>query len=99
MFSLQKSAKDDIGADVPDLEGKADIEKYMLESGIKCTSVHYPFYMENMLAGPFKPSEQHDGSYSIGEFYCSFLLFKIYEVLSYLIGISYFCFLIQYYLP
>ena len=69
VFSLQQSPKDEIGADVPVIEGKATIEKYMLESGIKCTSVHYPFYMENMLAGPLKPTKQHDGSYSIGKFW------------------------------
>ena len=72
MFSLLQSAKDDIGADVPELEGKAEIEKYMLKSGIKCTSVHYPFYMENLLIEPeLTFLKQDDGSYSMGEFYCS----------------------------
>ncbi|XP_072030443.1 nmrA-like family domain-containing protein 1 [Amphiura filiformis] len=61
IFSLFQSTTDQN----PLIAGKAEIEKYMLESEIRCTSVRYSFYMENLLAGPLKPKLQHDGSFAL----------------------------------
>lgn len=65
IFSLQPSVEEAIGVECILLDGKAEIEKYMLESGVPCTSVHFPMYMENLLGGPTAPKQQHDGTFPI----------------------------------
>lgn len=65
IFSLGSSVKEAIGQECILLDGKAEIEKYMLDSGVPCTSVHYPMYMENLLAGPLAAKKQHDGTFSL----------------------------------
>ena len=64
IFSCFQSGKEVI--EVPMTEGKAEIESYMLQSGVSCTSVRYSLYMELFLSGPLKPKHLHDGSYVLG---------------------------------
>ncbi|XP_071489171.1 nmrA-like family domain-containing protein 1 [Diadema antillarum] len=62
VFSGLQSVREAIGQPCPEFDGKAKVENMMFKSGLRCTSVRFPVYMENILRD-FIPVRQDDASY------------------------------------
>ena len=60
VYSSVRSAKEFIGKACPHLDTKGEVEKYVIQSGLPYSVVHYPFYFENFIAF-LPPQKQGDG--------------------------------------
>ena len=69
VFSALDDVKGTLGKSCPDFDGKHEIEKYALASGVPSTSVHYSFYMENFITGVVGPLVTKDdkGTFVFGK--------------------------------
>lgn len=64
VYSGQEHAKKVFGEAVPHMDGKGQVEEYILSSAVPSTIVRYPSYYENLLSG-MTFLKQSDGSYGI----------------------------------
>ena len=62
VYSSLDAVKDKIGKDCPHFDTKAEVEKYIIKSGVPYSIVRFPFYFNNFL-GMIAPQKQDDGTF------------------------------------
>ena len=69
IYSGLQPVKKLIGKDCPHLDGKAEVEEYMFQTGLSATSVRYAAYMENIFKfAALAPQKVADGQYLWSEY-------------------------------